>query len=153
MLNEQQFEGKWTEIKGGIRNLWGKLTDDELEQVKGNLMEVTGLVEAKYGETKEEIRQKLHSLMDSFDNDTDKNITPDAASFERSPLGVRTSEESQKQDTDRRPMSSERKAFDGKTYEATTNGESNYSGANPGRSGFGIGKNIEDFDKDRNARH
>ncbi len=86
MLNEQQFERNWPEIKGGIRNLWGKISDQELESVKGDLAEVTGLVEEKYGETKDEIKLKLKNLMDSFDNDTDKNISPDVSSYGRSPL-------------------------------------------------------------------
>lgn len=149
MLNQEQFNGKWNEIKGGIRNLWGRITDDELEQIKGDITEVTGLVEQKYGESKEEIRHKLTSLMDSFDNDTDKNISPDVASYERSPLGVRTSETSQKQDSDIKTRSEERKSFEEKTYEAAKEGRSNYSGANPGRSDIGI----EGFDQDRNARH
>jgi uncharacterized protein YjbJ (UPF0337 family) len=148
MLNEEQFQGKWSEIKGAIRNVWGKITDDELEQVKGNLIEVSGLVEDKYGETKEEIRGKLSNLMKSFDNDTDKNISPDISSYQRSPTGTRTSETSQKQDSDIKTRSNERKEFDEKTFQASKEGDSNYSGANPGRL-----ENIRDFDADKNARH
>jgi uncharacterized protein YjbJ (UPF0337 family) len=162
MLNEEQFNGKWNEIKGGIRNLWGKITDDELEQIKGNITEVTGLVEEKYGETKEDIKQKLSRLMESFDNDTDKNISPDKSSFARSPVDnmaseARTTEISQRQDSDINTRSPERAAFDEKTFEASQEGESNYSGANPGRSGFGPERqrktNTDNFDADRNARH
>jgi uncharacterized protein YjbJ (UPF0337 family) len=148
MLNEEQFSGKWKEIKGGIRNLWGRLTDDELESVKGNVTEVTGLVERKYGETKEEIKAKLNQLMDSFDNDTDKNISPDVSSYERSPLETRTSQTSQLQDSDLKTRSPERAEFDKRTYDASKEGDSNYSGANPNRE-----KLISEFDKDRNARH
>lgn len=153
MLNEEQFHGKWNEIKGGIKNLWGRLTDDELEQVKGNITEVSGIVEEKYGETKEEIKMKLDRLMDSFDNETDKDISPDVASYQRSPLETRTSEVSQKQDSDIKTRSPERAAFDKKTSDASLNslknpnGTSSHSGANPGRS------HIEDFDSDRNPRH
>ena len=85
MLNENQINAKWTEIKGGIRNLWGRITDDELEQIKGNLTEVMGLVEEKYSETKEEIKAKYDRLLDSFDNDSDKDISPDVSSYERRP--------------------------------------------------------------------
>lgn len=157
MLNEEQFHGKWNEIKGGIKNLWGRLTDDELEQVKGNITEVSGIVEEKYGETKEEIKMKLDHLMESFDNDTDKEISPDVSSYQRSPLETRTSEVSQKQDSDVKTRSPERAAFDKKTSEASLNalndpqGTSNYSGANPGRSG--IKDPTKDFDSDKNARH
>ena len=186
MLTQQQFNNKWGEIKGALRNLWGRLEDDELEGVKGNIYEVTGLVETKYGESKDEIRQKLDQLVESFDNDTDKGTEPDVSSYERSPLGgsyaetqefsdtathtpnhPRTSEVSQLQDTDFGERFPENKSFADKTYNRTKkeledpNSHSNYTGANPGRSGFGPTrdrqnsalKHIQDFDSDRNARH
>jgi hypothetical protein len=46
--------------------------------------------------------------------------------------------------------SAERASFDKKTYEASQNGDSNYSGANPGRTTL---SDKEAFDSDRNARH
>lgn len=97
MLNEQQFKSKWTEIKGGLRNLWGRLTDEELELTKGSLTSIAQLIDKKYGETKDEIRMKLKTLMTSFDNPTDKGVSPDESSFERSPEGI-TTEVSQYQD-------------------------------------------------------
>lgn len=133
MLNEDQIQGKWKEIKGGIRNLWGKLTDDEIEQYKGKLTDVAGLVQSRYGETKEEIKTKLNSLMESFDNDTDKNISPDVSSYQRSPIEPRTSSKSQLQDSDIKTRSPERNVFDKKTFDAVQSGDSNYSGVNPGR--------------------
>lgn len=183
MLTDQQFERKWGEIKGGLRNLWGRLTDDELDQYKDDIYEVTGLVQSKYSESKDDIREKLDRLMDSFDNDTDKNIDPDVASYHRSPLGdrdeelfdqsphtpnrPRTSEVSQLQDTDKGLRSEEEVSFAEKTYDKAKDGledprtHTNYSGANPGRSGFGPARDRQDatlkeksdFDSDRNARH
>lgn len=86
MLNQDQISGKWTEIKGGVRNLWGKITDEELEMAKGNIGEIAGIIQNKYGETKEAIKQKLDKLFGSFDNDTDRNHRPDESSFERRPI-------------------------------------------------------------------
>lgn len=86
MLTHQQYETKWTEIKGGIKNLWGHLSDQEIENAKGNLTELTGVIEDRHHESKDEIRNKLNKLMDSFDNDTDKNIDPDVSSYQRSPV-------------------------------------------------------------------
>lgn len=150
MLNQEQILRNWFEIKGGVRNLWARVTDEELDQVKGNIYEVTPIVERKYGETKAEIKEKLDQLMSSFDNDTDRGITPDVSSFERSPL---TAEESQNKDSDIHTRSPERAAFDKKTFNKTMeevnhpDQHSNYNGANPGRS------SIQDFDSDKNARH
>lgn len=87
MLNQHQIEGKWTEIKSGVRNLWGEITDDDLEKAKGNIQSIAGIVEEKYAETKEDIKKKLDKLMDSFDNDTDKSLklNDGISSFERRP--------------------------------------------------------------------
>lgn len=87
MLTEEQFSNKWGEIKGALRNLWGRLSEEELENVKGNIYEITPVVEAKYGESKNEIKHKLNQLVESFDNETDKGIDPDISSYHRSPLG------------------------------------------------------------------
>lgn len=116
MLNQEQINGKWNEIKGGVRNLWGNITEDELDKVKGDIQSVSGIVQQKYSETKESIREKLDTLMDSFDNETDKsmNLKDGVSSFERNPTGVRTSQKSQIEDAkeDMRTRSPERSQFD-----------------------------------------
>ena len=86
MLTQDQFNKKWEEIKGGLRNLWGSLSDEEMESTKLNLYELTDIIQKKHGESKMEINQKIHRLLDSFDNNTDKFIDPDVSSYHRSPL-------------------------------------------------------------------
>ncbi len=68
-MNENIFKGKWKEIKGEIVKSWGKLTEDELEQTKGDLTKISGLVQQKYGETQESVRERLNRFV--------KNIGPD----------------------------------------------------------------------------
>jgi hypothetical protein len=87
MLNQKQFETKWSEIKAGVRNLWGKISNQELENYKDNIWGIIEIVEQRYPETKADIRFKLHRLMDSFDNETDKRISLDTSSYQRSPYG------------------------------------------------------------------
>lgn len=148
MLNQQDIQRNWKEIKAGVRNIWARVSEDEIEQNRGNLYDLSSTVERKYGETKEEIKMKLDNLMASFDNETDKGITPDESSFGRSPL---TSEESQNFDSDIETRSPERKEFDKRTYEKSKeeidnpSEQSNYNGANPNRT------EINNFDNDRNA--
>ena len=86
MLTQDQFNKKWEEIKGGLINLWGVLSEEEMESAKLNLFELTDIIQENYGESKMEINQKIHRLLDSFDNDTDKLIDPDVSSYHRSPL-------------------------------------------------------------------
>ncbi len=61
-MNTDTAQGKWNEIKGEIRNAWGKLTDNELESVKGNMTAIAGLIQQRYGETKESISEKLEEM-------------------------------------------------------------------------------------------
>jgi uncharacterized protein YjbJ (UPF0337 family) len=116
MLNQEQIKGKWDEIKGGVKNLWGKVTDDDLEKIKGNIQSVSGIVEEKYGESKESIAKKLDNLMDSFDNDTDKSLklNDGESSYERNPTGIKTSGHSQYEDEaeDINTRSEERSKFE-----------------------------------------
>jgi uncharacterized protein YjbJ (UPF0337 family) len=100
MLNQEQISGKWDEIKGGIRNLWGKLTDEDLEATNKNIQSVSGIVHDKYGESKESIKKKLSTLMDSFDNETDKSlkINDGESSFERNPTKLNTAQTAQLDD-------------------------------------------------------
>jgi uncharacterized protein YjbJ (UPF0337 family) len=122
MLNEEQIRGKWNEIKGGIRNVWGRITEDDLEKVKGNFSELTGIVEKKYGQTKETIKKDIDKLMSSFDNDSDKSsIDTNQASYERTPDSeysrpndLRTAGKSQYQDKvqDIKTKGPERSAFE-----------------------------------------
>ncbi len=44
-MNQSQMAGKWKEIKGEIRKAWGELTDDEVEQTKGNMESISGLIQ------------------------------------------------------------------------------------------------------------
>ena len=59
-MEENFFKGKWKEAKGEIRTAWGKLTDDDIEQTKGNATSIAGLVQQRYGHAKEDVMAKLH---------------------------------------------------------------------------------------------
>ncbi len=86
MREDQQLEVKWREVKGALRNLWGQLSEDELEQVRDNIYEISSIVEDRYSESKIEIRNKIEQLLASFDNDTDAGLDPDVSSYQRSPI-------------------------------------------------------------------
>ena len=48
------LEGKWKQLKGKVKQQWGKLTDDELDQIEGKQEELVGLLQERYGYEKEE---------------------------------------------------------------------------------------------------
>ncbi len=65
-MNQDILQGKWKEIKGEIQKTWGDMTSDELEQSKGNLTSISGLIQQKYGYKKEEVSTKLDSILARF---------------------------------------------------------------------------------------
>lgn len=69
LWNQDLIKGKWREVKGDLRKAWGRLTDDELEESKGDMTAIGGLIQQKYGLAKEEVRSKLNELAATFNRD------------------------------------------------------------------------------------
>ena len=62
-INQDIVTGKWLELKGEIQKAWGKLTSDEIEQTKGDITSIAGLVKQKYGENQEIFQQKFAEIL------------------------------------------------------------------------------------------
>ncbi|NJL33441.1 MAG: CsbD family protein [Chloroflexaceae bacterium] len=48
-LNWDIIEGKWNQFKGDARTQWGKLTDDEWDQINGRYDKLVGTLQERYG--------------------------------------------------------------------------------------------------------
>ncbi len=64
MVTKQQVSGSWRELIGGIKQRWGELTDDDLSRVEGDLDQLVGLIQAKCGESREEIEEYIDHLLE-----------------------------------------------------------------------------------------
>ena len=62
-MNKDIFEGKWDQVKGNVQKNWGKLTNDDMDVIKGNASILSGKIQEKYGITKEEAEKEI----DKFD--------------------------------------------------------------------------------------
>ena len=58
-----QQEGRWDRIRGRIRLFWGNLTDDDVQQARGDLERLVGIIKERTGESAEAVRQRLQQLM------------------------------------------------------------------------------------------
>ncbi len=56
---QTKWEGRWEQLKGKARQVWGDLTDDDLDVAEGNYEEMVGRIKERTGETAEEIRRRL----------------------------------------------------------------------------------------------
>jgi len=59
MINQQTLQGNWTQLTGKLRTKWGQLTDDELQQARGSVDQLIGLIHSKTGEGREAIEEFL----------------------------------------------------------------------------------------------
>ena len=64
-MNWDQIEGNWKQFKGQAMQQWGKLTDDELDRVDGRRTELAGLIQEKYGKSREEAEREIDSWLSS----------------------------------------------------------------------------------------
>lgn len=62
-MNRDEIEGKWKQLKGRAKEQWGDLTDDELDQAEGRRDRMVGLVQEKYGKTREDAEREVDSWM------------------------------------------------------------------------------------------
>ncbi len=51
---QDHLESRWHQIKGRVRELWGELTGDDVDWIAGRRERLVGLLEEKYGMTREE---------------------------------------------------------------------------------------------------
>ena len=58
-MNKDQIIGNWEQIKGSVRQQWGKLTDDQVTQVKGNRQYLAGCIQEAYGIAQEEAEKQV----------------------------------------------------------------------------------------------
>lgn len=58
-MNWDQIEGNWKQFTGKAREQWGDLTDDEVQQAKGNREQLAGVIQKKYGIAKEEAERQV----------------------------------------------------------------------------------------------
>lgn len=61
-INWDQIEGNWKQFKGKARQQWGKLTDDEIDEVGGNREILIGKLQERYGIEREEAERQIEAF-------------------------------------------------------------------------------------------
>lgn len=66
-MNADIFQGKWNQLRGQIQQKWGDLTDNDLDRIKGGQLEFEGLLQERYGYTKERAKQEVDQFLKAND--------------------------------------------------------------------------------------
>ena len=65
-MNEDTLKGQWNQVKGQLRKQWGRLTDDDIDQIKGDRDILLGKLQEYYGKNREQNERDLESWLDGY---------------------------------------------------------------------------------------
>ena len=58
-MSWDRIEGSWKQLRGKIREQWGKLTDDDLDVIAGRRDMLLGTLQEKYGIAQDEADRQV----------------------------------------------------------------------------------------------
>ena len=66
-MNKDILEGKWKQMRGNAKTWWGKLTDDDLDRAAGKYDVLAGLLQEKYGYTRQRADEEIDTRLKEFE--------------------------------------------------------------------------------------
>jgi uncharacterized protein YjbJ (UPF0337 family) len=69
-MNREILAGKWKQMLGELKTWWGKLTDDDVDTIGGQKDKLTGLLQEKYGYTREKAEQEIERRFQEYGDKT-----------------------------------------------------------------------------------
>ncbi|HEX9445834.1 MAG TPA: CsbD family protein [Candidatus Binatia bacterium] len=73
-MNQDIASGQWRQMRGALKSWWGKLSDDDLEWVGGEKDKLIGLLQQKYGQTRDEAAQEVEWRLNQYSSETGATI-------------------------------------------------------------------------------
>lgn len=64
-MNWDHVEGNWKQLKGRLQQQWGKLTDDDLDKIKGKRTELVGKLQTHHGYARERAEEEVDAFCSS----------------------------------------------------------------------------------------
>ena len=115
MVNKEIMQGQWLQIKGKIKERWGKLTDDDLEKINGKREQLIGKLQTRYGIAKQKAEEEISHFEKSLSqfgsstekthhshSDTDKTTQSSSDTDNRSKFHGKSNDQNFNRKTDRR---------------------------------------------------
>ena len=62
-MNLDQLKGNWKQLQGKLKSEFGELTDDDLMKAEGEAENLAGIVQEKYGISKEKAEEKIDAFL------------------------------------------------------------------------------------------
>ena len=65
-FNRDVLTGNWKQMRGKVKQTWGKLTDNDLTRINGRFEELAGLVQERYGYTREKAEKEVTDFIEKM---------------------------------------------------------------------------------------
>lgn len=65
-MNRDIVGGKWLQLRGKVKEEWGKLTDDDLTTAEGKFEKLSGLIRERYDYTREKADDELERFYKKY---------------------------------------------------------------------------------------
>jgi uncharacterized protein YjbJ (UPF0337 family) len=66
-MNRDILMGKWRQIRGEVKNWWGKLTDDDLDRVEGDFDKLVGTLQERYGYSRQQAESEIEQRLTAYE--------------------------------------------------------------------------------------
>jgi uncharacterized protein YjbJ (UPF0337 family) len=66
-MNTQEMKGRWKQLRGRAREQWGRLTDDDLDQIAGRRQVLVGRIQERYGKDLAAAEKEVDTWIDDLD--------------------------------------------------------------------------------------
>lgn len=61
---QERIQANWKQLSGSVRQEWGKLTHNDVEQIRGEFEVLAGKIQERYSVTKAEARKQIEQWVD-----------------------------------------------------------------------------------------
>jgi uncharacterized protein YjbJ (UPF0337 family) len=61
-MNNDRIQGRWKQLKGKVKEQWGKLTDDDLDIISGRREQLLGRIQQRHGLAKDEAERQVRDF-------------------------------------------------------------------------------------------
>ncbi len=75
MAYDDVLKGQWKQMRGQVKNWWGKLTDNDLERIQGNRDKLVGALQERYGYTQLQAEQEVDRRMTEYNTQHGRSST------------------------------------------------------------------------------
>jgi uncharacterized protein YjbJ (UPF0337 family) len=69
-MNHDVLAGKWKQMRGQVKQWWGKLTDDDLDRIDGGMDKLAGALQERYGWDRDQAEREMKQRFENYGQET-----------------------------------------------------------------------------------